>query len=65
MTQEFDEGVVICTELANLAVREETCRRWWAGGRRMIACGGAWRDERIIRETHDAGDSTPTSVRGA
>jgi len=31
----------------------------------MIARGGAWRDEQIIRETHDAGDSTPTSVSGA
>ena len=65
MTPDFDGGVVIRKGLASLAVREETRRRWGAVGRWMIGRGGAWRDERIIRETHDAGDSTPTSFSGA
>ena len=64
MTQKFDERVVLRNGLARLVVREARRRCWWAIGRRMIARGCEGRDEQIIRETHDAGDSTRTSVSG-
>ena len=54
MTPEFDEGVVLRKGLVGLAVREETGRRWWAVRCRLIGRGSGWRDERIMRETHDA-----------
>ncbi len=65
MTQKFDDGAGLGNGRASRVVREATGRRWWAVGRRMIARRRAWTAEKIIRETHDAGDSTRTSCSGA
>ena len=65
MTQEFDESVVIRKGLASPGgVKRDDAAGGLVGGR-AIARDGGWRDERISRETHDAGDSMPTSVSGA